>query len=78
MNNTTAQVSFNLYLRCPHCKQLLDLMDEDDVDEFAVMDGGSSTAVKIIKRWFNNAPYEVESGICQHCNGTFEVERVEW
>ena len=66
----TAQLSWNLWIDCPHCGETLDLSDPESFDQ----DGVISIPI-FNNKWDNLEGREIE---CNSCHRSFDIENVEY
>ena len=75
-----ARLDIQVYVDCPHCENLIDLLDENDTDGVAHNDEGA-----ILKDacpdgyWMDShAKFELRDVVCSECKGSFSVKEIEW
>lgn len=80
MKTAMATLAIEVYVTCPHCDKLLDLMDRRDTNgrdhdedhqilEQACPDG----------HWIDaHKEFNIEDVTCSHCKKTFNVGGLEW
>lgn len=75
-----ARLDIQVYVTCPHCNNLIDLLDERDTDGVAHNDCGD-----ILKEvcpsgnWSDShEKFELDEVTCSECKGEFNVRGVDW
>lgn len=65
METTTARLDIQVYVDCPRCGRLLDLLDEDDTAGVAHNDEG-------------HVLFQIMDVQCSECGHEFNVHGLEW
>jgi len=80
MKIVKSRLDIQVYVNCPHCDYLIDLLDENDTDGVAHNDCGD-----ILKEAFpsgnwseSHDKFYLEYVTCTDCKGSFRVSGMEW
>jgi len=80
MRTARARLNIEVNVNCPHCDELIDLMDErdtngDDLNE----DGHILNQACPNGNWSEKHPsFDVSFVTCTECKNTFNVKELEW
>ncbi len=82
MKTVSARMEISIYVNCPHCDELLDLMDQDDTDGCDHNEEGYllNQACPIDGSYWMDAhrKFEVEKVTCFNCKKDFDVKTLDW
>ena len=80
MKIAAARLDIQVYVTCPHCEYLIDLLDEHDTNGVAHNDCGDVLREACPDgNWTeHHEMFELDEVTCSECNGTFNVKRIEW
>lgn len=80
MKEVTARFDISVYVSCPGCDYLIDLMDESDTDGHALNEEDD-----VINQacpdgaWIDkHREFEISHVTCSECKGKFNVKGLEW
>ena len=72
-----ARLSIEMYVDCPNCDWMIDLLEENDTDGTAHNDEGS-----LLRQMFpdngTHRDFYCEDVTCTRCKATFDVKELEW
>jgi len=75
-----ARLSIEVYVDCPHCEHLIDLLDERDTDDVSHNDE-SHVMMQACPdgHWSEqHESFEVTEVTCSECKGKFDVKGLDW
>lgn len=78
---TTSILDIQLYVDCPHCDYLIDLLDEYDTDGVAHNDEGDLLKVACPQQGYwidSHNTFELDEVTCSACKNEFSVRGIEW
>lgn len=81
MQTVSATLYIHVYVDCPHCQELIDLLNEDDTDGVAHNDCGDilREACPDKGHWTDSHDqFELDDVTCTKCKTTFNVRKIEW
>lgn len=80
MKTVSATMQISVYVNCPHCDYLIDLMDEDDTNGIVHNDDSYILKQAIpYGDWDeSHREFEVDDVTCSHCKGSFDVKELVW
>ena len=82
MNNKVVRATLfiEVFVQCPHCNTLIDVMDSDDTSGYDHNDGGN-----VIRQacpdgvWIDeHQKFEIKNVKCGDCGGLFDVRGLDW
>lgn len=76
-----AWMSINVYVNCPNCDELIDLLDSDDTNGVYHDDCGDvlKQAIPDGKNWTEeHNKFEVNEVCCSACKYVFDVKGMDW
>ena len=80
MKTTSARLSIEVVVDCPHCDHYIDLLDEDDTGGYNHNEEGNviSQALPNDDWTQEHKKFSVKNVECSECKESFNVERLEW
>lgn len=80
MKTAAARLAIEVFVDCPHCDRLIDLMDEDDTGGYNHNDeGGVISQACPDGVWMDeHKHFEISDVECSECGGTFNVKGLQW
>ncbi len=74
METIAARLDIEIFVDCPKCEWLIDLLKEEDTDGVMHDDDG-----EILRQVFNDHDnFTVDEVTCSKCKTTFNVKELEW
>lgn len=77
----SARLEIQVYVNCPHCDSLINLMNSDDTSGVDHNDCGEilRQACPSEGNWSDSHDdFELEEVTCTSCKGDFDVKTIEW
>lgn len=80
MDTVSARLDIQVYVDCPNCDNLIDLLDEADTDGVAHNEEGYVLSQACPEgQWIDgHKKFEVEDVTCTNCKHDFTVRTLEW
>jgi len=76
----SGRLSIEVFVLCPHCNDIINIMDPDDTSSYDHNDEGN-----IIRQacpdgiWIDeHKKFEIEDVECSQCGGLFDVRGLDW
>lgn len=80
MDTVSARLDIQVYVDCPNCESLIDLLEEKDTDGVAHNDEGRVLRDACPDGLWSDSheQFELEDVTCTECKYTFNVKTIEW
>jgi len=80
MKEASARLDIAVFVNCPHCDFLIDLMDENDTDGHPHNEEGSVIDQACPEGcWIDDhKKFEIENVTCSECKKDFNVKGIDW
>ncbi len=80
MKTTSARLSIEIYVDCPHCDYFIDLLDSSDTNKYDHNDeSGVLKQACPDGHWSEeHENFEVTEVTCSECKKTFNVKGLDW
>ncbi len=73
---TIANLHIQVVVECPHCDHDIDLMEYENFYGTPLNEEGD--VINQALEWEKHKYFEFEDLICPECDGTFNVEGIQW
>jgi len=77
MKTVEARLGIQMFLDCPECGYLIDLLQEEDTDGTSHNDDGNLLR-QMFPDYGTNADFECDEVVCKSCKTEFNVRGLEW
>lgn len=80
MKTVTARLDIEVFVDCPHCDNLIDLMREEDTGGYNHNEEGQVTSQALPSGDWSDAhkKFSIDDVECTECGGSFNVKELEW
>ncbi len=81
METVTARLDIEVFVNCPHCDFMIDLLNSDDTNGVEHNDCGDilQEACPQVGHWSDSHDrFELDEVVCSQCKGEFSVKQIEW
>lgn len=77
MKTVEARLDIEMFVDCPECEHLIDLLREQDTDGVA-HDDDSALLRQMFPSHGNHSDFTCDDVTCSNCKNTFNVKGLEW
>jgi hypothetical protein len=80
MTEVTARLDISVWVDCPHCDHMLDLLNETDTGGYDHNEEGHVLSQACPDGCWNEGhkSFEINDVECSNCNESFNVKELEW
>lgn len=80
MKEASARLDIEIFVNCPHCDYMIDLLREEDTSGYNHNDEGHViTQACPDGYWYEeHKKFEIDEVQCSNCSGVFNVRALEW
>jgi len=80
MKTAKARLDIQVFVNCPHCDALLNLLDENDTNGVAHNDCSDILKEACPSGTWSDShdKFELDNVTCSECKGEFNVRQMEW